>query len=1111
MLLQTKLHIPKPRGDAVLRPRLIELLQANLDQPLILLTAPAGYGKTTLLAQFTAAAPLPVGWYQLDAGDNDPAIFFEYLVECLAGRYPEFGSIASCCPEFGPTPRALLQSIENIAAEWQRFLVVFINELVETVPGDILLILEDYHLIENPLIHSFVDHLLAQAPSQLHLLISTRSDPLISLARLRARGQVAEVRAHDLRFTPAEAQSLLNEMARLNLPDESIQTLLQESEGWAAALQLALTSLMGHQETSMQAFIENFRGSHRYLFDYLSEEVLAIQTPEVQSFLLGSSILAQMSPTLCDALLDVDNSREILETLEAQNLFTIALDNRREWYRYHHLFRDFLLERLQYRKDDEARTLHLRAVAYFETAGDITQAIYHCQAAGDVEKLADLIEQAAPLHLAHGRLQTVQQWLETVPGELFSSRPWLGLYRGMILAMGGQPQEARRLLAQARQAFAAAGDELGQGWGLNQLCRVAFFEGRYEEALELNHEALRQMPWADHEGRSQAFREQAELWIYLGHAHRAIQAIEDSLAHAQRLNDRAMLAERTIFQGVVYRIAGWLSQAIRTMERGLAMLASSDTLGAHIAHSQLGVAYLERWDLEQAAEHFQQSLILSQKFQDSAFTAYAYAALGIINTERHEFEQAQSHFDAALTLLEQTGLESLLAEVTWHYLAELCLKTGHYTQAEAYSRQAIALRGDEPGGLAWGMGWLPLAKVYLATGRPEQAEQILSDVAAASEEAGILLYFIESAFHLGRLYLETGRAEKATVPIERALTAAAPQGHRWHFLSGGEKAVPVLIHALAHKIEPVFVQALLRELGEPAVAALTELFSHPDPTVRRYAGEILPSQSSPAIQTVTMTAPKTTWQVTCFGDFRVTNRGQAIGEPGWLATRAGELFAYFITFREGSIPRDRILDALWPEIAPEQSNGAFHTALYKLRQMLRSGQSQEKFIQSRSSEYFLEQEHFWIDADEFTKLNVDCLRHQHETIEQCEICIERLQHNVELYRGDYLENLYYDWVLDEQRRLQEIYLNALQVLAQHYAHQGKYEQALAYGRQILAKDPLLEEVHRQMLGFYGQLGDRSGVVRQYRQLETILADELEIEPMPETQDLYQALMSGAGL
>lgn len=279
----------------------------------------------------------------------------------------------------------------------------------------------------------------------MHLLISTRSDPLISLARLRARGQVAEVRAYHLQFTPEEAQTHLNnEIADLDLPVDAIQALVKETKGWAAALQLALNSLMQRQEASIQAFIDAFRGTHRHLFDYLSEEVLAVQPPEVQSFLLGSSILAQMGPNRCDTLLGIDNSREILETLEDQNLFTMVLDDRREWYRYHHLFRDFLHEQSRRQKGDEVRTLHLRAVAFFETADDISQ---------------------------------------------------------------------------------------------------------------------------------------------VGSSSRAIQAIEESLAHAQHLSDRVVLAERTIFQGVVYRTAGRLSEAMRSLKRGLKRLETRDALGAHIAHS----------------------------------------------------------------------------------------------------------------------------------------------------------------------------------------------------------------------------------------------------------------------------------------------------------------------------------------------------------------------------------------------------------------------------------------------------------------------------------------------------------------------------------------------
>jgi LuxR family maltose regulon positive regulatory protein len=508
MLLKTKLHMPRPRKDVLPRPRLVDWLGANLDKPLLLVLAPAGYGKTTLLAQFTADAPLPIGWYQLDAGDNDPAAFLEYIVECIAG----------CCPEFGATTGALLESIQSIEVEWERLGVVLINEIIETVPEDILIVLEDYHLIDNPLIHAFVDRLLAQAPPQLHLLLSTRSDPLISLARLRARGQVAEMRGHDLRFTVEEARSLLNEVAQLDLPAERIQALVQETEGWAAALQLALTSLGRGPAPVLQTSLESLRGSNRHIFDYLSQEVLAAQPPEVQAFLLGSSILEQMSAALCNEVLGVEDSGQILETLEAGNLFIVPLDDQRQWYRYHHLFRDFLQEQQRREQGDEVGGLHRKALAYFAAAGDVERAIHHCQAAGETEKLAGLVEQAAPGYLRRGRLRTVQGWLEAVPEEVAAGRPRLALYRGMILAIWGQAREARLQLSEAQRAFAELDDELGESRALNQLGRVALFEGSYQESLELNHEALRKMPWIDHEGRVQALCDQCEVWLYLAHS-----------------------------------------------------------------------------------------------------------------------------------------------------------------------------------------------------------------------------------------------------------------------------------------------------------------------------------------------------------------------------------------------------------------------------------------------------------------------------------------------------------------------------------------------------------------------------------------------------------------
>jgi ATP/maltotriose-dependent transcriptional regulator MalT len=478
------------------------------------------------------------------------------------------------------------------------------------------------------------------------------------------------------------------------------------------------------------------RGTNRHIFDYLSQEVLAAQPADVRAFLLGSSILEQMSAALCDEVLGVEDSGQILETLEAGNLFIVPLDDEREWYRYHHLFRDFLQEQLRREQGDEVGGLRRKALAYFEAAGDVERAIHHCQAAGETEKMAELVEQAAPGYLRRGRLRTVQAWLEAVPEEVATGRPWLALYQGMILSIRGQAREAWSHLSGAQRVFDKLDDELGESRALNELGRVAFLEGRYQESLELNHEALRHMPWADHEGRVQALRDQCEVWLYLGDLNRAIHAIEEALAHAQQLGDRTVLAEATIWQGSAYYHACRLPEGMRTLKRGLSMLGDPAALGAHVAHCTIGWIHLERWELEEAFDLLDQSLALSKKFQDTDYMIFAHVTMGTIHVEREAFDEAQAGFEAALAILEQTGTENMSAELVWHFVADWHAKAGRYTQAEDFSRKAIALRGEEAGGLAWGMGWLPLARVYLATGRLDEAEGILLDVEAASETGG---------------------------------------------------------------------------------------------------------------------------------------------------------------------------------------------------------------------------------------------------------------------------------------------------------------------------------------------------------------------------------------
>ena len=360
-LLRTKFLIPQPAAERVPRPHLTEWLEFQLDKRLILLSAPAGYGKTTLLADFLASSALPAAWIQLDAADSDPSVFLAYLIEAL-GRMKGVGESA-----IGQTTRSLLENAHADISP-QQILIVLINELAESLPEPWMLVLEDYHFIASPVVHQLIDLLLENGPTSLHIILSTRSDPPLALARLRARGMLAELRAPELRFREDEISSLIN-LSVPGLSEESLDLLVEKTEGWAAGLQIVRSSLQGQDARSAERFIAGLSGSHRYIFEYLAEEVFRRQPKGRQVFLTHTAVLAQMDAATCNALPGIRNAQTILDELEQDNLFLTSLDTQRHWYRYHYLFREFLLSKLQREQPETPAAAACRGREALRTGG----------------------------------------------------------------------------------------------------------------------------------------------------------------------------------------------------------------------------------------------------------------------------------------------------------------------------------------------------------------------------------------------------------------------------------------------------------------------------------------------------------------------------------------------------------------------------------------------------------------------------------------------------------------------------------------------------------------------------------------------------------------------
>ncbi|HEX7975406.1 MAG TPA: AAA family ATPase, partial [Anaerolineales bacterium] len=444
-LIQTKLHKPFSRATRVNRPRLQTQIEEGLRSPLTLVTGPAGFGKTTLVTA-SLASYYPVAWLSLDRDDNQPGRFLTYLIAALQVVDDAIGDEAA--QMLAASHQAPLDAI----------LISLINDL-DDASKEMILVLDDYQYLQSQDAHTATVFLLEHLPSTLHLVIITRSDPPLPLARLRARGQMMELRAADLRFTTSEAAQFLNEVMGLNLDSEAVWRLEELTEGWIAGLQMAALSMRNRDDK--RSFIDSFSGTHRYILDYLLEEVLANQSLEVKHFLLFTSILERLTAPLCDALLKdkagdpthvLTSSSDILDALERANLFLVPLDDERRWYRYHHLFADLLRARLDQSYPGLALQLHTRAAVWLEKEQMMVEAINHALVAGANDQAARLVEENTTRLLAKGELTALMSWIEALPSELHLSRPWLCIHQAYALAMAGRLAGVPELLARAEAA-----------------------------------------------------------------------------------------------------------------------------------------------------------------------------------------------------------------------------------------------------------------------------------------------------------------------------------------------------------------------------------------------------------------------------------------------------------------------------------------------------------------------------------------------------------------------------------------------------------------------------------------------------------------------------------
>jgi LuxR family maltose regulon positive regulatory protein len=614
LLLETKLYAPQVHAGVIARPRLTDRLARATSTPVTLVSAPAGFGKTTLLAELAAAAAEsgPVAWLSVDRADNDGGQLWAYLVEAVDRAIPGSGGRA----------RVLLESDGRVESA----LAALINDL-GAAPDDLVVVIDDYHLVDEPTIQSGMAFLVEHLPPRVHLVLGTRADPALPLARLRATGRLVEIRAGDLRFSTDEASAYLNGSMGLTLGADEVAALDARAEGWVAALQLAGRSLQGRADP--RSFIEDFAGDDRYVVDYLAEEVLHRQPPDVREFLLRTSILRRLSGPLCDAVTERQGGAAQLEALDRANLFLVALDDRRRWYRYHHLFGDVLHARLLAQEPGILPALHRRASAWLEADGDAPEAIRHALEGGDLERAARLIEIATPEMQRTRREGTLRGWMTALPRETFDTRPVLAVgYVGALMA-DGTMTGVESLLADAERwlgpdgrpiegavvADAAQADRLPRAIAMYRAA-LALGAGDLDDTSRQAGRALALAPDDDHLGRGAAGALIGLARWHAGDLDAAYEAFETGMASLERGGFLADVVGGAVTLADIRIEQGRLGDALRLFEEGLALATRPGRpvlRGAADMHVGIAMILTERDDLAGAIRHLAESRALGDE------------------------------------------------------------------------------------------------------------------------------------------------------------------------------------------------------------------------------------------------------------------------------------------------------------------------------------------------------------------------------------------------------------------------------------------------------------------------------------------------------------------
>lgn len=1071
---RTKILLPRRRPELLSRQRLLDLLYDLLDYKLVIIAAPAGYGKTSLLVDAAHRLELPVCWFAIDPLDRDLQRFIAHIVVSIQQRFPEFGL------------RSMAALHNNPDLSFGRLLTVIINEIYEQIREYFFLVLDDYHLVDNsPEVTNFVSQFIQQVSENCHVVITSRT--LLSLPDLPlmiGRSQVGGLSFEELAFQPEEIQALVLQNHHQAITRTEAEAMVQETEGWITGLLLSTQALQHNNIKSRVA-----RVSGVGVYEYLAQQVLDQQPPAVRDFLLRSSLLEEFDAHLCEVVLGPPSYEDgwtwpaLINFIQRRNLFVQPVDHQGTWLRYHHLFRDFLQSRLMMKNPPEQQRILRRLAQVYREREDWERALdFYCRLK-DLAAIADTLEQAGLSLLHDGRFRLLAKWLDTLPVEMLPARLFLLALRGYVAYRLGELERGLALLGQAEAAAQERHDQenlaralVWRAIALNNATRYHASVEEANKALELNNidEELSTI-------KVEALRVKGLGLLGLGKREEAIGYLQQSLAFCNRLSfgEEQKKGLLCMELGMVFEEVGKYNTALSYYQQSLAYFRSraSGTHQEAILLNNLGVLHHGVGDYEQAISILEESLQQAEHNGDDRARALALASLGDLYVDLDLTNAAHRLYLQALETAEKIDYRFLL-----FYLklarARLARIEGDRTGAVKLLASAKQVAQQSDAGYMPGEYWLEVGHLARAENNFPEAISNYTQALDIFTKGDQHVEVAQTNFYLAMSHYGRGDKDQAQETLEKSLGQIAKL-ENWHSLAKIARKAKRFLHDV--QVKPVTAH-LLAEL----IKSIADFEKRIPAWRRRLRQEFL---------NLVVLPPELSIQA--LGETKVVFNGIILTNSDWQVKKARDLFFYLLAHPDGK-SKEALGDVFWPDTSSSQAKLQFKNTMYRLRRALLSDviildEQTERYKFNRSLDYEYDVETFEKRLA-IAQLEIDPIKQ-----------IKAYEEALSVYGGDYLPDVDDVWPLADRARLQLSYFEAMLELAELHFQTKNYEPVLEQCRMALSIDPCLEEAHRLAMRAYAALGNRAAVVRQFEQCRLNLITEVNTVPSAQTERLYKQL------